>query len=64
MILNSRNIENEEALVKKARWKRSAARSCLFFREAHPFRKRKPRAKTVIEALPDSEMAGAYRKTG
>ena len=39
VILNSRNIENEEALVKK-RWKRSA-RSCLFFREAHPFRKRK-----------------------
>ena len=44
VILNSRNIENEEALVKKA-LEEIGGEICLFFREAHPFRKRKPRAK-------------------
>ena len=47
VILNSRNIENEEVLIKKP-WKRSAVRLFPFFREVHPFRKQKGKAKPLL----------------
>lgn len=62
VILNSRNIENEEALVKKALEEIGGRDQCLFFREAHPFRKRKPRAKPSSKHCRIPEMAGAYQK--
>lgn len=61
VILNSRTLRTRRRWSKKAR-KRSAARSCLFFREAASVQEAEAEGKTVIEALPDSEMAGAYQK--
>ena len=61
VILNSRNIENEEALVKKALEEIGGEIVSVLPRSAS-VQEAEAEGKTVIEALPDSEMAGAYRK--
>ena len=61
VILNSRNIENEEALVKKALEEIGGEIVSVLPRSAS-VQEAEAEGKTVIEALPDSEMAGAYQK--
>ena len=61
VILNSRNIENEEALVKKALEEIGSEIVSVLPRSAS-VQEAEAEGKTVIEALPDSEMAGAYQK--
>ena len=61
VILNSRNIENEEVLVKKALEEIGGEIVSILPRSAS-VQDAEGEGKTVIEALPDSKMADAYRK--
>lgn len=61
IILNSRNVENEEMIVKKAADEMGEEVICIIPRDK-AVQLAEDEGKTVIEALPESVMAGAYRK--
>ena len=61
VILNSRNVENEEALVKEA-LKEIGGEIVSVLPRSESVQEAENLGKTVIEALPESAMADAYRK--
>ena len=60
LILNSRNVENEIDIVDKAAKEMGEKVICVIPRDG-AVQQAEAQGKTVIEALPDSEMAGCYR---
>ena len=61
VILNSRKVENEEALVKEA-LKEIGGEIVSVLPRSESVQEAENLGKTVIEALPESAMADAYRK--
>ena len=61
VILNSRKVENEEALVKEA-LKEIGGEIVSVLPRSESVQEAENIGKTVIEALPESAMADAYRK--
>jgi nitrogenase iron protein NifH len=63
IILNSKNIENEEALVEQAA--REIETQVVFQIPRNPLiQQAEALGKTVVSAFPDSEMAKNYEKLG
>ncbi|MBO6241376.1 MAG: AAA family ATPase [Butyrivibrio sp.] len=60
IILNSRNVENEVEIVEKAVNEMGEKVLCVIPRDG-AVQQAEAQGKTVIEALPDSRMAGCYR---
>lgn len=60
LVLNSRNVENEEALVRKAAEEMGEQVISIIPRDG-AVQQAEALGKTVIEALPESDMAQAYR---
>ena len=60
LILNSRNVENEEALVRKAALEMGEEVISIIPRDK-AVQKAEALGKTVVEALPESDMAQSYR---
>lgn len=60
IILNSRNVENEESLVRQAASEMGEEVISIIPRDG-AVQLAEAQGKTVIEALPESNMAGAYR---
>ena len=61
IILNSRNVEDEEEIVKKAAQEMGEEVICIIPRDC-AVQQAESQGMTVIEALPESTMAEAYRK--
>ncbi len=60
LVLNSRNVENEEALVNKAAEEMGEKVISIIPRDK-AVQKAEALGKTVVEAFPESDMAGAYK---
>ncbi len=60
IILNSRNVENEVEIVEKAAKEMGEKVLCVIPRDG-AVQQAEAQGKTVIEALPESDMAGCYR---
>lgn len=61
IILNSRNVEQEVELVEKAAAEMGEEVACIIPRDK-AVQVAESQGKTVVEALPESDMAQSYRK--